>query len=344
MATYRYDPYLWVHLAGIATVPLWLAISGLGLAVGTPHWPGLELAFLVLVGVLPILWMQLWRPFYVFGLLALRLKPTALSDDQRRLLRRLRQGWVRALAVGVPLPLVWLLWEIYPRAVVASDITPFTPWGRLGGLAVAGLSFAMANLFLQVPVSILAVMTTPSQRFAQTDPYPVADVAAHFLQVGLPLGRLLPAVQPPDVARTQVQESPLSDLALESVLADRVPEQAVSDLEPEPAVLDLEPEHAVSNSEWEQAVSDLEPEPAVLDLGLEQALLGLAPEATLDNTDRVIEVDSAAPVEVVSEALAEPEPVGASTTESAEFAPLPPSVPVTEPWDHPPDHWDHAVD
>ena len=61
------DPYLWIHLAGLATVPLWLDIGLAGLAVGDPVVaPGVELLTLALVGTLPILWMQLQRPFYIF--------------------------------------------------------------------------------------------------------------------------------------------------------------------------------------------------------------------------------------------------------------------------------------
>lgn len=211
MATHRYDPYLWVHLAGIATVPLWLAICMLGLAVGSPQWPGLELALLGVLGVSPALLMQLGRPFYIFSLLALTLKPTALSDDQRRLLSLFQQWWVRGLAVVSPVLLVWLLWEIYPRAVVASDITPFAPWGRVGGLAVAASSFAMANLFLQVPISVLAVMATTDKRFKRTVPYPLDRIQTSFTQAGIPLNRLLPEVLPPDAAGTAMPEAAVED-------------------------------------------------------------------------------------------------------------------------------------
>jgi hypothetical protein len=67
MQPWRCDPYLWVHLAGLATVPLWIDLCLLGLAVGNPTWPGLELGFIVAVGVLPVLVMQLRRPFYIFN-------------------------------------------------------------------------------------------------------------------------------------------------------------------------------------------------------------------------------------------------------------------------------------
>jgi hypothetical protein len=175
--------------------------------VGSPQWPGLELALLALLGVSPALWMQLRRPFYIFSLLALTLKPTALSDDQRRMLTLFQQWWVRSLAIVSPVLLVWLLWEIYPRAVVASDITPFASLGHFGGLAVAAGSFAMANLFLQVPVSVLAVMATSEKRFKRTTPYPLDEVKANFTQVGIPLNRLLPEVLPPEGAVPTVEDS-----------------------------------------------------------------------------------------------------------------------------------------
>ncbi|QQE65260.1 hypothetical protein GFS31_19460 [Leptolyngbya sp. BL0902] len=230
MATHRYDPYLWVHLAGLATVPLWLAISMLGLAVGSPQWPGLELALLALLGVSPALWMQLRRPFYIFSLLALTLKPTALSDDQRRMLTIFQQWWVRSLAIVSPILLVWLLWEIYPRAVVAADITPFASLGHFGGLAVAAGSFALANLFLQVPVSVLAVMATSEKRFKRTTPYSLDQVKANFTQVGIPLKRLLPEVLPPEGAVSAVEAS--VEQALVAQESGAVDLEEIVDLEP----------------------------------------------------------------------------------------------------------------
>lgn len=252
MATHRYDPYLWVHLAGIATVPLWLAISMLGLAVGSPQWPGLELALLAGLGVLPALWMQLGRPFYIFSLLALTLKPTALSDDQRRMLTLFQQWWVRSLAVVSPVLLVWLLWEIYPRAVVASDITPFASLGHFGGLAVAAGSFAMANLFFQVPISVLAVMATSDKRFKRTVPYPLDEVNANFTQVGIPLNRLLPEVLPPDGVVPAVEDIVDQEIVLQkSDAADLEAAVGTELVEAELAAAELIDLEAARSLEWD---------------------------------------------------------------------------------------------
>jgi hypothetical protein len=200
MKPWRCDPYLWVHLAGLATVPLWIDLCLLGLAVGSPSLPGLELGFMGAVGVLPVLAVQLWRPFYIFSLPGLALRPRALHDDQRRLLTQFRRWRVRLGALVVPILLVWALVTLYPLAFLARDMTPFGDWGRLGGVAIAALGFLMANLFLQVPVAVLQVLATPDRRFQNVVPYPADRVAADFSWLGLPVGQILPAIAPPTSA------------------------------------------------------------------------------------------------------------------------------------------------
>lgn len=208
MATFRYDPYLWVHLAGIATVPLWLALCGLGLAAGMPTFPGVEQGAIITLGVIPVVLMQLLRPFCIFSLMALALKPSSLTIAQRQMLSLFRRWRVRLWAVVVPVPLVWLLLQLYPQAIVMSDLTPFAEWGRFGGVAIAGASFLMANLFLQVPISTLAVMATGDRTFASTSPYPIDRVGQDFTQIGLPLNQILPTVLPPvAVAPTQADRA-----------------------------------------------------------------------------------------------------------------------------------------
>lgn len=198
MAPWRYDLYLWVHLAGLATVPLWIDLCLMGLAVGTPALPGLELGVMVLLGALPVLVMQLRRPFYIFSLPGIALRPTALSADQRRILSQFRRWRVRLGALLVPVPLVWGLVKLYPLAFLARDITPFGDWGRLSGLAIAIVSFFLANLFLQVPVAVFQVLATPNRRMAVVSPYPTDTIAATFSWLGLSVNNLLPSLAPQD--------------------------------------------------------------------------------------------------------------------------------------------------
>ncbi|MEO1070288.1 MAG: low-complexity tail membrane protein, partial [Cyanobacteria bacterium J06638_6] len=194
MKPWRCDPYLWVHLAGLATVPLWIDLCLLGLAVGNPTLPELELGVIVAVGVLPVLVMQLWQPFYIFCLPGLVVRPEALEDSQRRLLSQFRCLRVRLGALLAPIPLVWALVKLYPLAFLARELTPFSDWSRLGGLAIAVLGFFLANLFLQVPLAVLQVLGTPDRRFQQALLYPTDQIAADFRLIGLPVGKILPAV------------------------------------------------------------------------------------------------------------------------------------------------------
>jgi hypothetical protein len=198
MTAYRYDPYLWVHLAGLATVPLWLALCLLGLAVGYPTIPPLELSLVLGLGSVPVLYMQLRRPFSIYGVLWLALKPQALGKEQRTLLTIFRRWRVRLAAPWVALLLVWVGLQLYRVAPVAADITPWSDWGRPQGLAIATFGFLGANLFLQVPVSVLQVMLTPEKILQGTQPYPTHDINRDFVHVGLPVSKVLPLVIPPE--------------------------------------------------------------------------------------------------------------------------------------------------
>jgi hypothetical protein len=203
MKSFRYDPYLWVHLAGLAAVPIWLDICLLGLAVGYPSVPKLELAILVGIGVIPALLMQLQRPFSIFCLLILALRPSALTTEQRQMLTLFRRWRVRLASLLVPIPLVWVLLKLYDLAPVATELTPFSNWGRIGGLAIAAISFLLANVFLQVPVSVFQVLLMSEKQLQTADPYPTDRITQDFTVIGLPVNRILPhlvAAEQPDSA------------------------------------------------------------------------------------------------------------------------------------------------
>lgn len=234
MALWRCDPYLWVHLAGLATVPLWIDLCLLGLAVGNPTLPALELGVIAALGVLPVLVMQLRRPFYIFSLPGLALKPAALQDDQRRLLSQFRRWRVRLGALLVPIPLVWVLLTLYPLAFLARDLTPFSDWGRLGGVAIATLSFLMANLFLQIPLAVLQVLATPPRVMAKVAPYAAENVAADFTWMGLTVSKILP-----DVTNRQGSEMAVPAVVVNSEPHQVLPPQAM------PIEVSTEPEGSV---------------------------------------------------------------------------------------------------
>ncbi len=184
----RRDPYLWIHLAGLATVPLWLDVCLAGLAVGDPTVPPwLELTTLGWVGTVPILWMQLQRPFYVFSLLVLAIRPDRLSEDRRRSLTLQRQWLSRGLAIAAAVLLFGILVWLYRLAPVAATTTPFANQTRTMGWLICAIAFFFANLFTQVPATVLGALLASAEDVSSTPPYPAASIRRGFMVVGVPL-------------------------------------------------------------------------------------------------------------------------------------------------------------
>ncbi|MEM8543604.1 MAG: low-complexity tail membrane protein [Cyanobacteria bacterium P01_H01_bin.119] len=203
MVSYRRDPYLWVHLAGLAAVPLCLDLCLLGLATGRPWLPAkLEVALVAIAGAVPILWMQWQRPFYIFSLLFVAIRPQQLTETQRQMLPYLRSFPVKVLSTLAPLTLVWVLWQIYGLSPRAADLTPFVAYGRWGGLLIAAIAFLVCNLFLQVSLSVLRVLWVGDQQLAQTEAIAADKVSSQFSVLGLRRNQILPAIA------DQVTDSP----------------------------------------------------------------------------------------------------------------------------------------
>lgn len=226
------DPYLWVHLAGLAALPILLELCLLGLAVGYPILPPpLEWLFIAGVGIAPILWMQWQRPFYIFSLLAVALKPDQLTEAQRRILQFFKTPETRILSVVAPVVLSWVLWKLYRLGPLAAEITPIPSGLRLVGLLVAAIAFLGCNLFLQVPLSVLRVLLVGEQALAAADPYPVNQIAQDFTLLGLKVDRLLPALVSPQAVGASVTTgsspaSPTVPVASESPLSQPESEAA----------------------------------------------------------------------------------------------------------------------
>lgn len=197
MRSFWFDPYLWVHLAGIAAVPLFLGFCLLGLAIGSPLFPAwFELLLVGAIGILPILWMQWQRPFSIFSLLLLALKPAQLTEEQRRILQRFKTPLNRILAVLSAVAMAWALWQLYK---IAPTVAPglFPGISRGVALLVAAIAFLGSNLFLQVPVSVLAVLFTNEAAFATTPPYPPERITEDFTIPGIRVDKILPPLLRP---------------------------------------------------------------------------------------------------------------------------------------------------
>jgi len=193
MRSFWTEPFLWIHLAGIAALPLALELVWLGLAVGDPILPiWLELLLLAAVGILPVLWMQLTRPFDIFSILILAMKPEQLTQEQRRLLSLFKTKTNSLVTIAAAVFMLWVLWQIYRVAPVAATVAPFAPRWRIVGLLWAGLAFLVSNLFLQVPLSVAQVLLTSESEFAATEPYPVEKTPQDFTIPGVRVNQILP--------------------------------------------------------------------------------------------------------------------------------------------------------
>jgi hypothetical protein len=193
MRSFWTEPFLWIHLAGIAALPLALELVWLGLAVGDPILPvWLELLLLATVGILPVLWMQLTRPFDIFSILILAMKPEQLTQEQRRLLSLFKTKTNSVVTIAAAVFMLWVLWQIYRVAPVAATVAPFAARWRIIGLLWAGLAFLVSNLFLQVPLSVAQVLLTSESEFAATEPYPLEKMPQDFTIPGVRVNQILP--------------------------------------------------------------------------------------------------------------------------------------------------------
>ncbi len=203
MRSHWSEPYLWIHLAGIAVFPVTLLLCLLALAIGVPVLPPwLEWLVIAAIGILPIAWMQWQRPFDIFSILVLTLKPEQLTPDQCRILEQMRAKNARVWTLSAALLAAGLLWLLYLLAPLVAGLLPLPEWRPLG-LAAAALVFLMGNLFLQVPVSVLRILLLDSDRFQATAPYPLEQIRQSFTILGWPVEQIpLPFISGSLAAKT----------------------------------------------------------------------------------------------------------------------------------------------
>lgn len=193
MRSFWTEPFLWIHLAGLAALPITLELVWLGLAVGDPILPvWLELLVVGAVGIGPVLWMQLKHPFDIFSLLVLAMKPEKLTEQQRRLLSLFKTKTSPVLTIAAAVFMLWILWQIYQVAPVAAAVAPLAPGWRIVGLLGASLAFLASNLFLQVPLSVGQVLLSSESEFADTEPYQIEKVNQDFTIPGMKVNQILP--------------------------------------------------------------------------------------------------------------------------------------------------------
>lgn len=196
MSNFRTEPFLWIHLSGLAAFPLCLEGVWLGLAMGDPLFPPLlERLMIATIGILPIFVMQWQRPFDIFSLLFISLNPQQLTEDQRKILTLFKTQKQGLISIITPVILLVLLWQIYKFAPVASTVVPLPSW-RILGLLIASLAFLASNLFLQVPLSVLGVLLTSNSKYEATEPYALEKIPFDFTVPGVKVNKILPRLEP----------------------------------------------------------------------------------------------------------------------------------------------------
>lgn len=206
MRSFWSEPFLWIHFSGLAAFPIFLEITWLGLAVGDPLLPvWLEILLVATAGIIPILWMQLFRPFCIFSIVAVSAKPEKLSDRQRKILTLFKSPTNQIVAVLTAIFLFWVLWQIYIAAPVVATAAVFLPEWRLLGLLLAAGAFFASNLFLQIPLSVARVLLASESEFTGAAAYTSEKVSQDFTLPGWQVEQILPLM----ISETEGSTTPL---------------------------------------------------------------------------------------------------------------------------------------
>ena len=193
MRSFRSEPILWIHVAGLAILPILLGMCLLFLSVGKPVLPvWMELSLVGIIGIVPLLWMQLRRPFYIFAILGIALKPENLTEQQRKILCLTNTKLNHVLSVVVAILSIGILWQLYQISPQVINLVSFLPQWRSLGLVLAALTFLASNLFLQIPVSAARILVTNDTEFAALEPLSLEKIKQDFTIFGVRVNQILP--------------------------------------------------------------------------------------------------------------------------------------------------------
>lgn len=187
----RTEPFLWIHLTGIALFPAFVGLTLIALAVGDSFSYMVELPLLAAIAILPVLVMQLIRPFDIFSVLFFSLKPEYLSEEQRQILALFKTFKQQLTSIIAALLMLVILWLLYRLSSLAIGITDFLPQWRIAGLAIASFTYLLANLFFQVPLSVLLVLTAKESKLVNVEPCSIAEIEHNFTVPGIKVSKIL---------------------------------------------------------------------------------------------------------------------------------------------------------
>ncbi|AFY40600.1 hypothetical protein Lepto7376_4498 [[Leptolyngbya] sp. PCC 7376] len=191
-----FDPYLWLHLVGLAMLPLTLALVVIALAWGIPlPFSTAELITIVLVGGVPVWVLQILRPWQPFGFFIFQIPPERMDERQKQILRLIqgtRQPLLNALGAVV---MVILLWQIAHYSPLATGISAgFWQW-RVIGITLAIVGFFLSNVIVQMSLTLLPTLFLSENTVIAIDPHPNVSIRRDFACWGIPMGQIFPSVR-----------------------------------------------------------------------------------------------------------------------------------------------------
>ncbi|ANV83708.1 hypothetical protein AWQ21_04510 [Picosynechococcus sp. PCC 7003] len=188
-----FEPYFWLHVAGLALLPLIWSLLAIALAIGIPFpVANVELGLIVLLGGVPVWLLQILRPWQPFSLFVFQIPPERLDERQRQILRLVQGTRQPILNVLGAIAMVILLWQVAHYAPLAVGLTAGLPQWHILGLFAAILLFFFGNILLQIPLTLLPALLISETTAQAIDPHPTVSIRRDFACWGLPLGQLFP--------------------------------------------------------------------------------------------------------------------------------------------------------
>lgn len=207
-----FEPYVWVHVAGILVFPVWMGLCTIGLASADPVLPiWLEMAAIAMLGAGPVLAMQLLKPFNIFSALMVAIPTDCLDDRRRRTLAVFQDREQQLLALVVATLMCCFLVDAYHWAPLVETFSPIrdAPGAGISRIVLATVGFLGANLFLQVPLATLRAMAMPDSIVVGIVPVQTEDSAEHFTTLGWQWTGLL--FSPDGVGQEEAELEPVDE-------------------------------------------------------------------------------------------------------------------------------------
>lgn len=250
---------VWAHLSLLAVVPLALALTMAGLAVGDPLLPSwLEVPILALPIIAYTVWQQWQRPFYPFSLGFAYQAPEHLTGQQKQILaivKRPATGWI-AVFVGVLLYAIFR--QLYIAAPLAAGIAPFPAGWRFLGVLWALIFFLVANVCAQLGVVALRLLLLPPSELQEE--YDSQRIKEDFTILGAPRKHLWSFAPEKEPTTRSAVTTPPTQTETPSTTTEQPEVEEVSESVPTDAVSQSPVAEAATTSSTQTEASGTKPE------------------------------------------------------------------------------------